>query len=66
MHVQFNDQLVDTSASTLLEIMDEFALSPRKGIAVAVNDKVIQRTNWSSCQLAENDVILVITAAAGG
>lgn len=66
MHVQFNDQLVDTSASTLLEIMDEFALSSRKGIAVAVNDKVIQRNDWSSCQLAENDVILVITAAAGG
>lgn len=66
MQVRFNDTFIDTSASTLLELLEEHALSSRNGIAVAVNDKVIQRSNWASQQLTEKDVILVITAAAGG
>lgn len=66
MQLQFNDALIDTSSSTLQELLEEYALSSRNGIAVAVNDKVIQRANWSSQQLNEKDVVLVITAAAGG
>lgn len=66
MQLQFNDQNIESSASFLQELLDEQGISSRNGIAVAVNDKVIQRANWSSLQLNENDVVLVITAAAGG
>lgn len=66
MQLHFNDTLIDTSATTLAELLEEYALISRNGIAVAVNDSVIQRSNWSSQQLSEKDVVLVITAAAGG
>lgn len=37
-----------------------------KGIAVALNNQVIPRINWSSTPLTENDSILIITATSGG
>lgn len=66
MQVQFNDQFIETTASTLLGLLEEQALSAKTGIAVAVNDLVVQRHLWESKTLNEQDVVLVITAAAGG
>ena len=37
-----------------------------KGIAVAVNNVVIQKSNWGNYQLNENDKITIITATQGG
>jgi sulfur carrier protein len=66
MQLQFNDQLIETRASHLGELLEENGLSGKTGIAVAVNDTVIQRAGWEQHLLKENDTILVITAAAGG
>jgi len=66
MQVQFNDQYIETTASTLQELLEEMMLSTKTGIAVAINDFVVQRTLWNTKTLNEQDVILVITAAAGG
>jgi len=66
MQVQFNDQAIETHASTLSQLLEENGLSAKTGIAVAVNDRVVQRSQWDSRLLQQNDVILVITAAAGG
>ena len=37
-----------------------------KGIAVAVNNKVVRRADWDSRRLCAGDDILVITAVCGG
>lgn len=66
MQIQFNDQTIATRASHLQELLDEHGLSAKTGIAVAVNDRVVQRSQWETHLLNEQDVILVITAAAGG
>lgn len=66
MQLQFNDQHIETPASSLYELLEEQALLTKTGIAVAINDRVIQRSQWAEKQLNEHDVILVITAAAGG
>lgn len=66
MQLQFNDQHIETPASSLYELLEEQALLAKTGIAVAINDRVIQRSQWAEKQLNEHDVILVITAAAGG
>lgn len=66
MQLQFNDQHIETLASNLHELLEEKALLAKTGIAVAINDRVIQRSQWVDKQLNEHDVILVITAAAGG
>jgi thiamine biosynthesis protein ThiS len=66
MQLTFNDQVIQTNASTLEELLKEQQLSLKTGIAVAVNDRVVQRARWEAEHLSEHDVILVITAAAGG
>ena len=66
MQLTFNDQVIQSEASTLKELLEEQQLSHKTGIAVAVNDRVVQRARWEAEILSEHDVILVITAAAGG
>lgn len=39
---------------------------PSSGIAVAVNNKVIRKANWSSTFLQDGDSVTVITAVCGG
>jgi sulfur carrier protein len=41
-------------------------LSSKSGIAVAVNNTVIKKTDWDQTLLGENDKILVISATKGG
>lgn len=36
------------------------------GIAIAVNNKVIPRTQWETFVLAENDKVIIIHATQGG
>ena len=37
-----------------------------RGIAIAINQQVINRSNWGVYQLKENDNILIIKATQGG
>jgi sulfur carrier protein len=66
MQLQFNNEPITTTASTLQELLTEKGLITKNGIAVAVNDSVVQRTKWELHTLYDNDSVLVITAAAGG
>ena len=52
--------------TSLYEAISEFNVTATNGIAVAINDKVIKRENWSTEKLQSNDKILVIRAAQGG
>lgn len=38
----------------------------RKGIAVALNNRIIPQTYWAETFLHDNDSILIITATQGG
>jgi sulfur carrier protein len=66
MRIFFNEQQLETNATSLLGVMEEQQLAEKKGIAVAVNEEVIARAQWEELPVAEDDTILVITAAAGG
>lgn len=66
MKVQVNDKEVEISPSfTLKQITDDLKL-PAVGIAVAVNNRMIPRSDWGNHSLHENDSIVVIKAACGG
>ena len=39
---------------------------PAQGVAIAVNNRMIPRTDWNSTYLQENDQVVVIKAACGG
>jgi sulfur carrier protein len=52
--------------ATLLELLGEFGLAERKGVAAAVNGEVVARAAWETRGLAQGDRVLVIRATQGG
>jgi sulfur carrier protein len=67
MNIRVNDQVRRVGPSaTLLDLLRELALAERRGIAVAINDAVVPRSEWPARSLAESDRVLVIQAAQGG
>lgn len=66
MKLIFNKKEIDyTGAPSLGELLRAQGIAP-KGVAVAINGKVITRAAWDSTTLAEGDKIMVITAVCGG
>ena len=65
MKLFFNNKEIFTEAQTLQQLSSELAL-PEKGIAVAVDNKLVQRPDWEAFQLTEGAHIIVIKAVCGG
>lgn len=66
MKVQVNNKEVEiTPHSTLTQLTAQLDL-PAQGIAIAVNNKMIPRTDWECFLLKENDHLVIIKAACGG
>lgn len=63
--VLVNNEPKSTQADTLLQLTEELDL-PGRGVAIAINNRVIPRGQWSDTFLAVNDSITVIKAAFGG
>lgn len=65
MQLIINGDPFQTEKTFVAEIMAELNL-PASGIAIAINEEVISKSNWSTFKVAENDKILIITATQGG
>lgn len=65
MKVIINNKEQETSAATLQELAEEMKL-PEKGVAIAVANKMVPRSEWASTPLHEGDNIVIIKAACGG
>ena len=66
MKVQVNNKEVEiTPDATLTQLTAQLEL-PVQGIAIAVNNKMIPRTEWEGFILHENDNLVIIKAACGG
>lgn len=66
MKVQVNDKEVEiTKVFTIIGLTEQLEL-PSQGIAIAVNNKMISRTEWNNFVLQENDNLVIIKAACGG
>lgn len=59
---EFTTDAATLTVARLLELND----MPAKGIAVAVNGRVVPKSAWESASLADGDKITVITAVCGG
>ncbi|MFC0624351.1 sulfur carrier protein ThiS [Kribbella deserti] len=53
------------AGSTVADVVGRWAKSPT-GVAVAVNDAVVTRTDWPETALAEGDRVEILTAVQGG
>ena len=68
MKIKINHQIHQVSnQTTILQLMEE--LFPERksfGMAVAVNQSIIDKSNWSSYFLQEDDSLTLIKATQGG
>lgn len=65
MVITINNKVQETLSSNLKELSLELQL-PERGVAVAVNNKMITRELWEATGLRENDAVVIIKAACGG
>lgn len=66
MKVKVNNKDLELNGqNSLLQIVQTLEL-PDKGVAVAVNNRIVRREDWATYTVQENDQIIVIKAACGG
>lgn len=65
MNVTVNNKPVEIGASTLKELALQLEL-PEKGVAVAVSNKMVPRSEWENFAITEGVSIIVIRASCGG
>ncbi len=51
---------------TLLSVLETRCFAHKTGVAVAINNTVIPKTQWGTIKLNANDRILIIAATQGG
>jgi len=68
MELKINNQNKQFEAETLSvqALLDLEFQNKQNGIAFAINNSVISKTDWATTTLSETDEILIITATQGG
>ncbi len=64
--INVNEKRIELESHSNIEQLLTLLDSPLKGSAIAVNQKIISRHQWSSYQLQENDQVSLFQAIAGG
>lgn len=65
MKIEINNRVTDTNAQSLQELAVELEL-PEKGVAVAVNNQMVPRGNWTETRLESGCKVVIVKAACGG
>ena len=65
MKIKVNNKEVETGASHLLQLAQQLEL-PQTGIAVAVNNRMVPRSEWEHFAIHEEDEVIIIKAVCGG
>ncbi|MFH6987002.1 sulfur carrier protein ThiS [Flavobacterium collinsii] len=68
MELKINQQIKQFNAESLSiqSLLDLEIPNKQNGIAVAINNNVVPRTNWNQHLVSETDEILIISATQGG
>ena len=67
MEININNQIKSVSEQcSLQQLINEMNYGNQKGIAVAINNTVITKTDWQKYFLKQNDNVLIIKATQGG
>lgn len=65
MKVIVNNREIITQATSLQRLAQELDL-PEQGIAIAINNQLIPRSEWDTYSLTEGTSVVIIKAACGG
>ena len=61
-----DDEISLEQGGTVDSLLRQLSIEGVERLAVAVNDTVIRRSDWSSYQLSDNDRVLMIAPIQGG
>ncbi len=65
MNITLNNQIQDVTSQTLMQLIEELNIET-KGVAVALNNRVVTRSLWGETLLSEGDKIVIVSAVFGG
>ncbi len=68
MEITINNQVKNLSDTnlTVQQLLNMEIPDKQKGIAIAINNNVVPRTEWQTKNILQNDNILIIKATQGG
>ena len=66
MTIRVNNKELSIAEASSIEKLATVLELPVQGVAIAVNNRMIPRADWSTTLLNENDQVVVIKAACGG
>ncbi|MBC9812290.1 sulfur carrier protein ThiS [Crocinitomicaceae bacterium CZZ-1] len=64
--VNNQEKKYDQLTLSVQELLDLEFPQRQNGIAVAIDDSIVPKSNWTSTLLTENATVLIITATQGG
>lgn len=67
--IQINGQVAELpESSELVDVLKERGIDPSsaRGVAVAVNERIVRRNDWAGRKLVPGDAIEIVTARQGG
>lgn len=64
--ISVNNLIKKIASGTTLDLLLPILNQKEDGIAIAINNQIITKSNWKSTLLIENDSILIIQATQGG
>lgn len=65
MKIKVNNTEMETAAQTVAQLASEQQL-PQKGVAIAINNSMIPRTEWEQTPIREGADIVILKAFCGG
>ena len=68
MEIKVNNQIkkITSNNLTVQTLLDLEIPNKQNGIAIAINNVVVPKSNWNSHYIKEKDEILIISATQGG
>ncbi len=64
--VNSKQYLLPQTVTYLADALPDFGITEPKGIAIAINNNVIPKTEWRQYLLKSDDKIMIIRATQGG
>jgi sulfur carrier protein len=66
MDITVNNQSRTVQSDKLLLLLNDVLGEKTKGVAVAINQRIVSRAAWEKTLLKANDDVLIIKATQGG
>ncbi|MCY4396744.1 MAG: sulfur carrier protein ThiS [Rhodospirillaceae bacterium] len=67
MRIVLNGETAETAAATVRALLDERGIDPEaRGVAVAVNEAVVPRRDWTNRALGAGDAVEIVKPFRGG